>query len=105
MPRRTSLLIELNDKERRELESWQRSTIIRAGLAKRGRIVLLRADGQPVSHIAAAVGMRRRHVEKWLHRFRAERIDGLADRPRSGRTPDFSPGGGRAHRQDRLRAA
>jgi len=105
MARQTQYIVVLTDAERRELESWQRATTLRAGLVKRGRIVLLGANGVPVSHIAARVGMRRRHVEKWLQRFRAHRIDGLADKPGRGRKPFFPSTGGGASGQDGLRAA
>ena len=43
--RTTSLTISLTPAERQTLLAWQRSTTITAGLARRGRIVLLRADG------------------------------------------------------------
>jgi len=105
MARTTQHIIVLTDAERRELESWQRSTTLRAGLVKRGRIVLLGADGVPIAHIAARISMRRRHVAKWLQRFRADRIDGLADKPGRGRKPFFPSAGGGASGQDGLRAA
>lgn len=105
MPRKTSLIIELTSTERTELETWIRSTTQKAGLSKRARIILLRDKDVPVTHIADQVGMRRRHVEKWLKRFRTQRIEGLYDAPRSGRPPRFSPRGGRTCSQDRLRAA
>lgn len=94
MARTTHYTIVLTEAERRELESWQRATTIRAGLVKRGRIVLLGADGVPISRIAACVGMRRRHIEKWLKRFRDQRIDGLADKLGRGRKPFFPSAGG-----------
>ena len=104
MPRKTSLVIELTDEERRELESWQRSTTIRAGLARRGRVILFRAADVPILGIARQTGMRRQHIEKWVKRFRARRIDGLSDLPGRGRKPSFSPGGGRPSDQAGLRA-
>ena len=105
MARTTQYSVVLTDAERRELESWQRATTLRAGLVKRGRIVLLGADGVPISRIAACVGMRRRHVAKWLQRFHLQRIDGLADKPGRGRKPFFPSAGGGASGQDGLRAA
>lgn len=103
--RKTQLVIDLSAEEKAELDSWQRSTTIRASLAKRGRIVLLRAEGLPISRIAKRVGMRRRHVEKWIKRFRCERIDGLSDRKGRGRKPFFPSGGCRTPREARMRAA
>jgi hypothetical protein len=81
--RRTFLTIRLTDEERQTLLAWQRSTTIPAGLARRGRIILLMADGVPISHIAAVVGISRRFVYKWVQRFLAEGLEGLVDK--SGR--------------------
>ena len=83
--RRTSLTIRLTAKERRTLQAWQRSTTIPAGHARRGRIILLMADGVPISHIAATVGISRRFVYKWVQRFQQEGLAGLADKLGRGR--------------------
>ena len=50
--RKTSLTIDLTPEERQTLLAWQRSTTISAGRARRGRIILLVADGVPISLIA-----------------------------------------------------
>jgi hypothetical protein len=42
------------------LESWTRSTAIRAGLAQRARIVLLAGDGVGTNEIVRRVGCRNR---------------------------------------------
>jgi hypothetical protein len=60
--RKTALMIALTPEERQTLLAWQRSTTITAGLARRGRIILLLADGVPLSHISTAVGINRRFV-------------------------------------------
>ena len=52
--------------------------------ARRGRIILLMADGMPVSDVAATVGISRRFVYKWVQRFGAEGVEGLADKPGRG---------------------
>ena len=64
--RKTSLTIHLTPSERRTLQAWQRATTIRAGLARRGRIILLLADGVTITDIAATVGLSRRHTYKWI---------------------------------------
>jgi putative transposase len=43
------------------------------------------ADGQIPSHVAAEIGKVRSWSYKWLERFEKEGIDGLKDKPRSGR--------------------
>ena len=78
--RKTSLTIRLTAAERQTLLAWQRSTTLPAGLARRGRMILLLADGVPISHIAATVGISRRFVYKWVQRFLAKGVEGLADK-------------------------
>ena len=68
----TSLTIHLTPAERRTLQAWQRATTISAGRARRGRILLLLADGVPITDIAATVGISRRFVYKWVQRFLAQ---------------------------------
>jgi len=82
--RKTSLTIRLTAEERHMLMSWQRSTTIPAGRARRGRIILQLADGVPISHIATTVGISRRFVYKWVKRFQQYGLDGLADKPGRG---------------------
>ena len=82
--RTTSLTIRLTPAERQTLQAWQRATTISAGRARRGRIILLLADGVTISDIAATVGISRRFVYKWVRRFLADGIAGLADKPGRG---------------------
>jgi len=83
--RTTSLTIQLTPAERQTLLAWQRSTSIPAGLARRGRMILLLADGMTITDAAAAVGLSRRHSYKWIQRFVQQRVEGLYDKPRSDR--------------------
>ena len=76
--RTTSLTLRLTPAERRTLLAWQRSTTtISAGRARRGRIILLVADGVPIAHVATTVGINRRFVYKWVQRFLAKGMEGL----------------------------
>jgi DNA-binding CsgD family transcriptional regulator len=101
---KSPFMIFLSPAERAQLEHWQRSTTIQAGLAKRGQIILLRADGLALAEIARRLAMGRRIVRKWLKRFLNQRIAGLSDKPGRGRQPLFSPRGGGVSGQDGLRA-
>ena len=85
--RKTSLTIHLTPAERLTLLRWQRSTTISAGLARRGRMILLLADQLPITDIAAAIGVSRRFIYKWAKRFMQERLEGLVDKPRRGHRP------------------
>ena len=67
------------------LESWTRSSSIRAGLAQRARIVLLAADGVSNTEIADRVGVSRPTVIGWRDRYASSGVRGLEDERRSGR--------------------
>ena len=82
--RLTTLTLRLTPADRQTLRAWQRSTTLPAGLARRGRLLLLRAEGMPICTIAATVGISRRFVYKWVRRFLAQGLAGLADKPRRG---------------------
>ena len=83
--RTTSLTIQLTPALRQTLLAWQRSTTtISAGRARRGRIILLVADGVPIAHVATTVGINRRFVYKWVQRFLAKGMEGLTDKPGRG---------------------
>jgi hypothetical protein len=82
--RKTSLTIRLTPVERLTLRAWQRATTIPAGIARRGRIVLLLSDGVTITDIAATVGVSRRFIYRWAKRFLQERLEGLADKPGRG---------------------
>jgi CRP-like cAMP-binding protein len=80
--RKTSLTIRLTPAQRQALLTWQRATTISVGLARRGRIILLMADGMTITDVAAAVGVSRHFVYKWIQRFLQEGLEGLQRRPR-----------------------
>jgi hypothetical protein len=88
--RKTSYTIRLTPAQRQTLLAWQRSTTISAGLARRGRMILLLADGVTITDIAAAVGRNRGHIYKWAQRFLQQGLEGLQDKPRRGRPPHLS---------------
>ncbi|WP_260475449.1 helix-turn-helix domain-containing protein [Streptomyces sp. WAC 06725] len=50
----------------------------------RSKIVLACAEGLPKARVADDLGVSRETVPKWRSRFAANRLDSLADRPRSG---------------------
>ena len=82
--RTTSLAISLTPTERQTLLGWQRATIMAAGCARRGRIILLVADRMSISDVAATVGISRRFIYKWVQRFLVKGLEGLADKPGRG---------------------
>jgi hypothetical protein len=88
--RKTSVSLRLTPADRQTLLSWQLSSTIPAGRARRGRIIVQLADGVPIAHIAATVGISRRFVYKWVQRFMQDGVEGLADKP-GGRQPRSHP--------------
>lgn len=84
--RKTALTIRLTAKEHHAIETTmasESSAMMPDGLVRRAKIILLLADGIPISHIADTVGISRRFVYKWAKRFLREGLAGLNDR-RSG---------------------
>jgi len=88
--RKTALTIRLTPRERLMLMAWQRSTTMTPGRARRARMILLLAEGMPITHIADTVGISRALVYKWAKRFLEEGVEGLADRSSRGGWPRVS---------------
>jgi DNA invertase Pin-like site-specific DNA recombinase len=82
--RTTRLTVRLTPQERQTLQTWQRSITLPAAQARRGRIILLLADGMGITQVATTVGINRRHVYKWIARFLAQGVPGLVGRQREG---------------------
>lgn len=97
--------VSVTREQRNELEAWLRRQTTPVGLAKRARAMLLLADGHHVSETATLVDLQRRHLYKWIERFRDQGVSGLRDGKRPGRPPVFSPRGRDARRQTGLRTA
>lgn len=95
MPRTSPYRVDLTDEERRALEASARAYTSPYCEVIRARIVLLAADGLRNDEIAARLDTPRQVVSKWRKRFYEQRLAGLADLPRGGRPPAFSPRGGR----------
>ncbi len=102
---RSARVVDLTAEGRAALVRLTRSPTVAAGRGRRARVVLLAADGLPLRQIARQVGMDHKGVRLWLDRFRADGLDGLADRPRSGRPRTFSPCGRAACRAPGVRLA
>ncbi len=81
---------ELSEAERATIGGWCRT---RAGSVRRrdrACIVAWSADGWWVSDIARFVGVTPGVARKWIKRFNAAGLDGLQDRPRSGRPATYT---------------
>ena len=85
MPNRPAAALGLREGDRERLVSLTRSTSVRAGLARRARVVLLAAEGMSNTAISAQVGLSRPKVIGWRQRYERSGIRGLDDEQRSGR--------------------
>ena len=97
--------IELSEEERVELVRVARAEKLPLQEVQRARIVLYAAEGLHDTEIAARLDTSPGLVGRWRRRFIEHRLDGLRDRPRSGRPRRFPPGAGRRGQGDRVRAA
>lgn len=89
MSRRSPFVVRLSSQDRLVLEERAGSRSVSHALVVRARIVLLAAEGLQNVDIAARVGVCVDVASRWRKRFCQEGLDGLVDRPRSGRPRRF----------------
>ncbi len=89
--RKTALRLVLSPTERDQLAALLRATTTPALLARRVRLLLLVADGLPLSHVAAIVGIGRHKIAPWVRRYQAQGLAGLTDRRASGTRHRMAP--------------
>src|SRR3954451_16598948 len=63
-----------------------------ARAARRVLALALVLEGSSREEAARGAGMDRQTLRDWVHRYDAEGLAGLGDRPRSGRKPRLTPG-------------
>src|SRR5450830_1583762 len=88
MPRtgRPKTELTLSAEEREQLLRWSRRAKSSQALALRSRIVLACAEDLDNKSVAEQVHCSTNTVSKWRARFVQDRLDGLVDEPRPGRT-------------------
>ncbi|MCA1697680.1 MAG: IS630 family transposase [Actinobacteria bacterium] len=77
--------VEVGPEDRVELERIVRSRRAERRMVERAGVVLGAAEGLSAREIAARVGCSEKLAGRWRARYEREGIDGLLDRPRSGR--------------------
>ena len=85
VPRHSPYAIELTNAEERELRKRAARYTAPYREVVRARIVLMAAEGLQNKEIAERLSLPVQTVTKWRKRFHAERLEGLEERPRSGR--------------------
>ena len=80
--RHSAIIVTLTPEEHRLLHAWQRSSKVSALQARRGRVLLLVADGMSISAVARRLEMNRHVVYRWLRRWQAGGSAALVGKPR-----------------------
>jgi transposase len=83
--------VEVCEADWEELERWVRSRTAPQRQVERARIVLGAAEGKSGYELSEELGVSRPTIQRWLDRFEADGLDGLRDRPRSGRPRTLTP--------------
>jgi len=80
----------LSTEEEQEIGRLVRSRTTPVRLVERARMIDLARQGQRVPAIAATVGVSPPVARRWLARFNAQGVAGLADAPRRGRPATYT---------------
>ena len=91
MPKTSPYTIILTSGERKELEHISRTYTSPYFMVVRAKAILMAANNLDNKTIGERLSLPRQIVSKWRKRFFEERLDGLQDRPRTGRPSGFSP--------------
>src|ERR1700734_3602036 len=86
----TPAQIHLTEQEEATLRNWTRKGTAEQRLVDRARIILLSHEGMTVEKIAERLHTRPARVSKWRQRFVRDRLNALADAPRSGKPNKYS---------------
>ena len=78
-------LIELTPEQREELKKLTRKHHVPAFYAKRAKAILALDEGKTISETGRLIQMERRHIYKWLDRYKELGELGLNDLQRPGR--------------------
>ena len=81
----------LTAEEEVELRRRAASRTLPARVVERAKMIVLVSEGERVPSVAERLGVGADVVRGWLKRFNAEGLDGLKDRPRSGRPATYTP--------------
>lgn len=91
MGRGPKVRIKLTTEEKQTLTMWSKAGTTQQRLAQRARVILASAQGLDLREVVRQSGLSRQNCSKWRARFEAERLPGLQDRARSGRSMTISP--------------
>ncbi len=78
-------VIVLTHEEREELKRLARKNKVMVCFARRAKVILALDEGKSITETARLIDMERRHIYKWLSRYKARGQMGLNDLQRPGR--------------------
>jgi len=78
-------VIELTQEQRDELTQFTRKKYAAYFYAKRAKVILKLDEGKSISEAGRVVEMERRHIYKWVDRYKEFGLEGLNDLQRPGR--------------------
>ena len=81
--------VQCNIDIRKELDKRIRSSTVKKSAYDRAKIIVLHLDGNKNAIVARKLNLRPHTVGKWVNRFKKEGIEGLEDKPRSGRPKQY----------------
>ena len=84
-------LRELTAEERAAIDQLAHARTAPARRVERARIIAYASRGEGAPAIAERLRLDAYTVRGWIHRFNAEGLAGLEDRPRAGRPPTYAP--------------
>ena len=91
MPLPPAAPLQLRPGDRKRLQAVIRKRTSPQRGVFRARIILLCAEGLPHRQIKRTLKTTVDSIILWRRRYKQEGLDGLKDRPRSGKPPTFSP--------------
>jgi len=82
---------DMTTEEAEQIKQLAHSRTEAARTVERAKVVWLSRQGKRVPAVAQELGVTPKTVRLWLKRFNDEGVGGLADRPRSGHPPTYTP--------------
>ena len=82
---RKTVRVELSNQQRETLLMWESAGTTEQRLALRARVILLASKGLSLKEISTQTGLSVQNSGKWRRRFLSDGIEGLYDKPRSGK--------------------
>ena len=81
MPKGERYRIEAPPEDELTLRMWAASRKAERRLCERAQVILLSAEGKPLTAISTATGLSSQAASKWRRRYLEAGLDGLADLP------------------------